>query len=98
DQYKQSVDAVRDVDATIAREIDDPQLARDFQTFVNMQTIAANRGYEAMLHSAATQTPYFPQAWTAPAQCEDVSTCPIYQKMQEGSSESARNEKTYTDN
>lgn len=100
DQYSSASDSLFDVNAGIGREIDDPALARQFQTFVNMQKIASDRAAEAMLYSAVSQVKMFPQTWNADGTTTpcDATTCPIYQKMKAASDDSARNDKTYDEN
>lgn len=94
--------ALYEVNSAIGNQIEEPSLARKFQTFKNMQKVISDRANEAMLHSAVAQVKAFPAQWGTGTDgsitpCDDTN-CSVYEKIKQAFDDSDRDTKTYDDN
>ena len=85
EQYSNTIEALLKVNQEISRTITEPNLARDFQSFVNMQAIGYNRSKEAMYATAVVAVGYYPQQFPTTSAPEPTEGGSIFQGFLEGS-------------
>ena len=105
EQYSNTIEALLKVNQEISRTITEPNLARDFQSFVNMQAIGYNRSKEAMYATAVVAVGYYPQQFPTtsapePPKCTsfDNQGCSVFTKLTNAGEDVSRADSAYTDN
>lgn len=105
EQYANLVESLLLVNQSISRTITEPDLTRDFESYVNVQAIGYTRSTEAMFGTAVVTVGFYPVTFPKPsardaARCTsfDAAGCPVYAKLQGATSSWTLAEKAFNDN